>query len=136
MRSRNVLRQFGSFDEALTAYRSPEYSAARLLRALCAQCDFLIVEGFEGTQPERIGTPPAAAPRPGDGSVHCGAGQRDRKAYQIRTACLFVESLPPLLSSPILLPSSDGVHVRRFPSTRLFVRAKRKALPSPALVRL
>jgi len=56
MRSRNVLRQFGSFDEALAAYRSPEYSAARPLRAPYAQCDFLIVEGFEGVQPERSGT--------------------------------------------------------------------------------
>src|SRR5262249_12126499 len=61
MRSRNVLRQFGSFDEALAAYRSPEYSAARPLRAPHAQCDFLIVEGFEGPQPERSATPAAAA---------------------------------------------------------------------------
>jgi uncharacterized protein (DUF1330 family) len=61
MRSRNVLRQFSSFDEAQAAYRSPEYSAARPLRAPYAQCDFLIVEGFEGQQPGRIGTPPAAA---------------------------------------------------------------------------
>ena len=63
IRSRNVLRQFGSFDEALAGYRSPEYSAARPLRAPHAQCDFLIVEGYDDSQPERVGTPPAAAAR-------------------------------------------------------------------------
>ena len=71
MRARNVLRQFGSFDAALAAYRSPEYAAARPLRAPYAQCDFLIVEGFEGEQPERIGTPAAAA-RKGFWIAHVG----------------------------------------------------------------
>ena len=33
MRARNVLREFDSYDHALAAYRSPEYSAARPLRA-------------------------------------------------------------------------------------------------------
>ena len=70
MRSRNVLRQFASFDAALAAYRSPEYAAARPLRAPHAQCDFLIVEGVEGPQPERIETPPAAAARKGYWIAH------------------------------------------------------------------
>jgi uncharacterized protein (DUF1330 family) len=84
MRSRNVLRQFGSFDEALAAYRSPEYSAARLLRAPYAQCDFLIVEGFEGLQPEQIGTPPAAATRKGYWIAHVEITDPEGyKAYQV-----------------------------------------------------
>jgi uncharacterized protein (DUF1330 family) len=59
MRSRNVLREFGSYDEALTAFRSHDYSRARPLRLPHSDCDFLIVEGYDGAQPERIGTPPA-----------------------------------------------------------------------------
>ena len=61
MRSRNVLREFNSYDEALAAYRGPDYSRARPLRAPHSACDFLIVEGYDGPQPERIGTPPAPA---------------------------------------------------------------------------
>ena len=33
LRSRNVLREFNSFDEALAFYRGPDYSRARPLRA-------------------------------------------------------------------------------------------------------
>jgi uncharacterized protein (DUF1330 family) len=61
LRSRNVLREWSSFDEALAAYSSPDYARARPLRAGHAVCDFLIVEGYEGPQPQRIGTPPPAA---------------------------------------------------------------------------
>ena len=93
MRSRNVLRQFGSFDEALAAYRSPEYSAARPLRAPYAQCDFLIVEGFEGPQPGRIGTPPAAAARKGYWIAHVDITDPEGyKAYQVATGCRSVNS--------------------------------------------
>jgi uncharacterized protein (DUF1330 family) len=59
LRARNVLREFPSFDAALAAYDSPEYSRARPLRAPHAVCDFPIVEGYDGPQPERIGAPPA-----------------------------------------------------------------------------
>jgi uncharacterized protein (DUF1330 family) len=83
IRSRNVLRQFGSFDEALAGYRSPEYSAARTLRAPHAQCDFLIVEGYEDPQPERVGTPPAAAARKGYWIAHVDVTDPEGyKAYQ------------------------------------------------------
>jgi uncharacterized protein (DUF1330 family) len=83
MRARNVLRQFASFDEALTAYRSPEYAAARPLRAPYAQCDFLIVEGFEGAQPEGIATPPAAAARNGYWIAHIDVSDAEGyRAYQ------------------------------------------------------
>ena len=61
MRARNVLREFNSFDEALAFYHGPEYSRAHPLREPHSVCDFLIVEGYDGQQPERIGTPPAAA---------------------------------------------------------------------------
>ena len=93
MRSRNVLRQFGSFDEARAAYRSPEYTAAWALRAPYAQCDFLIVEGFEGPQPERIGTPPAAAARKGYWIAHVDITDPEGyKAYQAANGCRSVNS--------------------------------------------
>jgi len=83
MRSRNVLRQFGSFDEALAAYRSPEYAEARPLRGPYAQCDFLIVEGCEDPQPERSGTLPAAAIRKGYWIAHADVTDPEGyKAYQ------------------------------------------------------
>jgi uncharacterized protein (DUF1330 family) len=63
MRSRNVLREFNSYEDALACYRSPEYQRAKPLRAASADSDFVIVEGYDGPQPERIGTPPAAAAR-------------------------------------------------------------------------
>jgi uncharacterized protein (DUF1330 family) len=61
MRARNVLREFNSYDEALAFYHGPEYSRAHPLREPHSVCDFLIVEGYDGPQPERIGTPPAPA---------------------------------------------------------------------------
>ncbi len=61
LRSRNVLREFPSFDAAIAAYNSPDYSRARPLRAPHAVCDFVIVEGYDGPQPAPIGTLPAAA---------------------------------------------------------------------------
>ena len=65
LRSRNVLREFNSYDEAQAFYHGPDYSRARPLRAPHSACDFLIVEGYDGPQPERIGTPPAPAARKG-----------------------------------------------------------------------
>ena len=65
MRSRNVLREFDSYEVALASYDSPEYSRARPLRAPHAVCDFLIVEGYDGPQPQSASAPPAAAPLKG-----------------------------------------------------------------------
>jgi uncharacterized protein (DUF1330 family) len=63
MRSRNVLREFESFDAALACYRSPDYQRAKLLRQPHSVCDFLIVEGYDGTQPAQAATAPAPARR-------------------------------------------------------------------------
>lgn len=47
LRSRYVLREFSSYDEALRCYRSPEYSHARPLRQPHSVGDFAIVEGVD-----------------------------------------------------------------------------------------
>ena len=61
MRARNVLREFNSYDEALAYYHGPDYSRAHPLREPHSECDFIIVEGFDGPQPERAATAPAPA---------------------------------------------------------------------------
>jgi uncharacterized protein (DUF1330 family) len=90
LRSRNVLREFSSFDAALAGYRSPQYSAARPLRAPYSQCDFLIVEGSEEPQPEGIGAPAAVASRRGYWIAHMDvADPEGYKAYQAANAMPF-----------------------------------------------
>ena len=87
MRSRNVLREFKSFDEALSFYRGPEYSRARPLRAVHAACDFLIVEGYDGPQPPPIGTPPSPGALKGYWIAHVDVTDPDGyKAYQAANA--------------------------------------------------
>ena len=87
LRSRNILREFPSFDAALAAYRSPEYSAAHPLREPHAECDFPIVEGYEGRQPEPIGTPPAPAVLKGYWIGHVDVTDPEGyKAYQAANA--------------------------------------------------
>src|ERR1700685_245757 len=54
-RARIVMREFPDYAAALACYRSPEYQSARLLRLPHAQCDFLIAEGYDGTQPPASG---------------------------------------------------------------------------------
>ena len=61
LRARNVLREFNSYDEALAFYHGPEYSRAHPLREPHSECDFLIVEGYDGSQPPPIGAPPSPA---------------------------------------------------------------------------
>jgi uncharacterized protein (DUF1330 family) len=65
MRSRNVLREFPDYATALACYRSGEYQSARPLRLPHSQCDFIIVEGYDGAQPPQSATPPAAAANKG-----------------------------------------------------------------------
>jgi len=86
MRSRNVLREFDSFEAALAGYRSPEYSAARPLRAPHSRCDFIIAEGHDGAQPTIAATAPPAAARRGYWIVHIDV--RDAEGYKpYMTAC-------------------------------------------------
>ena len=70
MRARNVLREFNSYDEAQAFYRGPDYSRAHPLREPHSECDFLIVEGYDGPQPPPVGTPPAPAALKGYWIVH------------------------------------------------------------------
>ena len=60
-RARNVLREFPDYATALACYRSPEYQRAKPLRLSHSTCDFVIVEGYDGEQPQSSAPPPAAA---------------------------------------------------------------------------
>jgi uncharacterized protein (DUF1330 family) len=64
-RTRIVLREFPDYAAALACYRSAEYQSARPLRLPHAQCDFLIVEGYDGVQPPEPASPPAAVAHKG-----------------------------------------------------------------------
>jgi len=87
MRSRNVIREYDSFDVAVKAYHSPEYSRAHPLREPHSQCDFPIVEGYDGPQPAPVGTPPAAGPRKGYWIAHVDITDAEGyKAYQAANA--------------------------------------------------
>lgn len=44
-RSRHVVIEFESYDQAVACYQSPEYSAARKIRQANSEGDILIVEG-------------------------------------------------------------------------------------------
>jgi uncharacterized protein (DUF1330 family) len=82
MRARNVLREFNSYDEAQAFYRGPDYSAAHPLREPHSECDFLIVEGYDGPQPPPIGTPPAPAELKGYWIAHVDVSDAEGyKAY-------------------------------------------------------
>ena len=90
LRSRNVLREFKSFDEASAFYNGPEYSRARPLRAPHADCDFLIVEGYDGPQPPPVGTPPSPAALKGYWIAHIDVRDPEAyKAYQAANAAPF-----------------------------------------------
>jgi len=83
MRARNVLREFNSYDEALAYYHGADYSRAHALREGTAACDFLIVEGHDGPQPEPIGTPPVPARLKGYWIAHIDVSDAaGYKAYQ------------------------------------------------------
>lgn len=82
MRARNVLREYASFEAALAAYASPEYTRAHALREGHALCDFLIVEGYDGPQPTPIGALPAPAALKGYWIAHVDVSDADGyKAY-------------------------------------------------------
>jgi uncharacterized protein (DUF1330 family) len=61
VRSRCVLREFPDYAAALACYRSDEYQRARPLRLAHSACDFVIVEGYDGPQPQESAPAPGAA---------------------------------------------------------------------------
>ena len=83
-RSRNVLREFPDYSTALACYRSAEYQRAKPLRLPHSVCDFVIIEGHDGVQPQPPATPPAAAARKGYWIAHVDV--TDPEGYKAYTA--------------------------------------------------
>jgi uncharacterized protein (DUF1330 family) len=50
-RSRNVVIEFPDFAAALACYRSPEYARAKALREGKAVANVVLLDGYEGPQP-------------------------------------------------------------------------------------
>ena len=48
VRGRTVVLEFPSFQAALDCYGSPEYQAAKALRAGKGELDLVVVEGYDG----------------------------------------------------------------------------------------
>ncbi len=51
-RARNVVIEFKDYATALACYDSPEYQHAVSFRAGAANANILIIEGYDGAQPE------------------------------------------------------------------------------------
>ena len=51
-RARNVVIEFPSYQAALDCYRSPDYQEAVRLRQPVSTADLLIIEGYDGPQPD------------------------------------------------------------------------------------
>ncbi len=82
MRARNVLREFPDYATALACYHSPEYQRAKPLRLPHSQCDFVIVEGYDGPQPALAATAPPRAARKGYWIAHVAVTEPEGyKAY-------------------------------------------------------
>ncbi|CVI63316.1 DUF1330 domain-containing protein (plasmid) [Agrobacterium leguminum] len=50
-RSRIVVVEFADYETALVARNSPEYAKAKALRENISQADVVVVEGYDGPQP-------------------------------------------------------------------------------------
>lgn len=50
-RSRNVVIEFDSYEQAMACYKSPEYQKAKALREPASEGDLIVVEGYDGPQP-------------------------------------------------------------------------------------
>ncbi|MBX3609247.1 MAG: DUF1330 domain-containing protein [Hydrogenophaga sp.] len=50
-RSRNVLIEFPSYEQAMACYHSPAYQAAIQHRLPVSEIDLIIIEGYDGPQP-------------------------------------------------------------------------------------
>ncbi|HWF94439.1 MAG TPA: DUF1330 domain-containing protein [Xanthobacteraceae bacterium] len=51
-RGRNVVIEFKDYATALACYRSPEYASAMRLRSSAATADLIVIEGYDGPQPQ------------------------------------------------------------------------------------
>lgn len=51
-RSRNIVLEFPSYEQALACYRSAEYQAAAKFRKAGADTDLCVLEGYDGPQPD------------------------------------------------------------------------------------
>jgi uncharacterized protein (DUF1330 family) len=60
-RSRQVVFEFPDYGSAVACYHDPEYEAAHQLRVGAADGDLVIVEGYDGPQPEPAPQHPAVA---------------------------------------------------------------------------
>jgi uncharacterized protein (DUF1330 family) len=91
-RARNVLREFPDYAAALACYRSDEYQRARPLRLAHSTCDFVIAEGYDGSQPASA-QPGAQAPaRKGYWIAHVDVTNPERyKAYVAANAVPFAK---------------------------------------------
>jgi uncharacterized protein (DUF1330 family) len=89
-RSRNVLREFPDYATALACYRSGEYQRAKPLRLAHSACDFVIVEGYDGPQPQPSGPLPATEARKGYWIAHGDVSDPEGyKAYVAANAKAF-----------------------------------------------
>jgi len=89
-RGRAVIREFPDYATALACYRSDEYQRARVLRLPHSTCDFVVVEGYDGPQPQPSGSPPAPAAKKGYWIAHVDISDPEGyKAYQAANAAPF-----------------------------------------------
>lgn len=51
-RGRNVVIEFESYEKAMECYRSEEYQYAKSLRDGAGIADIIVIEGYDGPQPE------------------------------------------------------------------------------------
>ena len=51
-RARNVVIEFPTYQAAVDCYQSPDYQEAIALRRPVATADLLIIEGYDGPQPQ------------------------------------------------------------------------------------
>lgn len=50
-RSRNVVIEFDSYEQALACYHSAEYQKAKDIRETASVSDLIVIEGYDGPQP-------------------------------------------------------------------------------------
>jgi len=55
-RARNVVIEFPTYEQALACWDSTEYQAARQHRLNAAKIDLVIIEAYEGVQPDTLST--------------------------------------------------------------------------------